>query len=114
MIIRYIYFYAHNSKIDWWKKIWEHTRYLNIYTNKAKIKVLGTKIDSLEFKDNIESVFLKYLLLDKIELEDYENLSITLLNHSDEDQKTIAQVIAEIFDKKSVEKVFDDNENTLN
>ena len=62
----------------------------------------------------MESVFSKCLSLDKIELENHENPSITLLNHLDENQEIIAQVIAELFDKKSVEKIVDDNENISN
>ena len=59
-------------------------------------------------------MFSKYLLLDEIELEDHENPSITLLDRLDEDQNTIAQVITELFDKKSVEEVLDDDKDTLN
>ena len=84
-MIRYTYLYMHNSKIDWRKEIWEYTRCLDTYTNKAKLRVLDTETDSLEFKDNIESIFLKCLSLDEIELEDYKNLSIILLNRSDKD-----------------------------
>ena len=85
IMIRYIYLYVYNSKIDWQKKIWEHIRCSDICTNKARIRVLDTETDSLEFENNSESMFLKCLSLDEIGLEDHENPSITLLNHSDED-----------------------------
>ena len=85
MIIRYIYLYVHNSEINWRKRIWEHTRCLDTCTNKTRFRVLDTKTNSLEFEDNMESVFSKCLSLDEIELEDYENPSITLLNCLNED-----------------------------
>ena len=56
-------------------------------------------------------MFSKCLLLNEIELENHENSSITLFNHSDKDQEIIAQVIAELFDEKSVKEVFNNNEN---
>ena len=59
-------------------------------------------------------MFLKCLSLDEIGLEDHENPSITLLDCSDENQKTIAQVIAELFNEKSVEEILNDDEDTLN
>ena len=62
----------------------------------------------------MKSIFLKYLLLDEIGLKDYKNPSITLLDHLDEDQEIIAQVIAELFNKKSVKEILDDNEDILN
>ena len=114
MIISYTYLYNYNSEINWWLEIWKHTRCLDTCTNKARIRVLDTKTDSLEFKDNTESVFSKCLSLDKIELEDHKNPSITLFDCLDEDQETIAQVIAELFNQKSVKKIFDNNEDTLN
>ena len=79
-MIGYTYLYAHNSEIDWRKRTWEHTRYPDTCTNKAKLRVLDTETDSLEFEDNTESIFLKCLLLDEIELEDHKNPSITLLD----------------------------------
>ena len=114
MIIRYIYLYIYNSEIDWQKRTWEHTRCLDICTNKVRIRVLNTETDSSEFKNNSESIFLRDLLLDEIRLKDPNNLSISLFDHSDKDQETIAQVIAELFDEKSVEEVLNDNEDTLN
>ena len=59
-------------------------------------------------------MFLKCLSLDEIGLEDHENLSITLLDRLNKDQETIAQVIAELFNKKSVKEILDNNEDTLN
>ena len=90
MMIRYMYLYTYNPEIDQRKRTQEHTRCPDICTNKAKLRILDTKTDSLKFKDNTESVFLKYLSLNEIELEDYENPSITLLNYSDKDQEIIA------------------------
>ena len=113
-MIRYTYLYVHNPKIDQRKETWKHTRCPDTYTNKAKLRVLDTETDSLEFENNSESVFSKCLLLDKIGLEDYENPSITLLDHSDKDQEIIAQVIVELFDKKSVKEVLDDDKDTSN
>ena len=110
-MIRYTYFYIYNPKIDWQKKTWKYIRCLDIYTNKIRIRVLDTETDSPEFETNLESVFSKCLLLDEIGIEDHKNPSITLFDHLDEDQKTIAQVITEIFNEKSVEKVLDDNED---
>ena len=59
-------------------------------------------------------MFSKCLSLDEIGIEDHENPSITLLDRSDKDQKIIAQVIAELFDKKLVKEVLDNDEDTSN
>ena len=75
---------------------------------------MNTETNSLEFKNNSESKFSRDLSLDEIKLEDHENPSIILLDHSDENQETIAQVIAELFDEKSVEEILDDNKDILN
>ena len=51
---------------------------------------MNTETDSSEFENNSESIFLRNLSLDKIELEDSDNPSISLLDHLDKDQETIA------------------------
>ena len=114
MMIRYTYLYVHNPEIDWRKGTWEHTRCLDTYTNRAGIKVLDTETDSPEFRNDMKSMFSKCLSLNEIELENHENSSITLFNHSDKDQEIIAQVIAELFDKKLVKEIVDDNKNISN
>ena len=59
-------------------------------------------------------MFSKCLSLNEIGLENHKNPSITLLNHLDKNQKIIAQVIAELFDEKSVEEILDNDEDISN